>query len=148
MHSDTRNLRIYLKPNIFDISPDLVPSPFDGGGLGHAAQAPALRVRVDKRNLVPPPLNLLPPGEERFLGTDLKLLETKSQTSLCKNLTLWNAVSSSTLECGSHAPAFQGVPEIPWFIIRDAIQKEQTSRRKFQIRLVSLVTGLADRINV
>jgi len=45
-------------------------------------------VRVDKTNLVPPPLNLLPPGEERFLGTNLKLLATKSQTSLCKNLSL------------------------------------------------------------
>ena len=41
---------------------------------------------VDKTNLISPPLNLLPPGEERFLGTNLKLLETKSQTSLCKNL--------------------------------------------------------------
>jgi len=43
---------------------------------------------VDKTNLISPPLNLLPPGEERFLAANLKLLETKSQISLCKNLRL------------------------------------------------------------
>jgi len=41
--------------------------------------------RVDKKNLVPPPLHPLPRGEGRFLGSS-KMLEINSQTSMCKNL--------------------------------------------------------------
>jgi hypothetical protein len=53
-----------------------IPSPFDGGRAG---------VGVDKKELGPPPLNLLPRGEERFLGMCLKMLEINSQNSMCKN---------------------------------------------------------------
>ena len=39
----------------------------------------------DKRDIRPPPLNLLPPGEERLSETNAEMLEVNSQT--CKNLT-------------------------------------------------------------
>jgi hypothetical protein len=47
-----------------------IPSPFDGGGRGHAAQAPALRVGVDKMKTYGPPSPSSPPtgGRGEFVG--------------------------------------------------------------------------------
>ncbi len=72
----------FLNKNIWNFP--AYPLPLDGGGCGWG---------WTKRNLVPPPLNLLPRlragtlhfgvqarGEERFLGTRLKMLEINSQT--------------------------------------------------------------------
>jgi hypothetical protein len=82
-----------IKIKIFKISLH-IPSPLpparrDGGGCGWG---------WTKRNLVPPPLNLLPRGEERFLGTRLKMLEINSQTLLCKYLSIQSKMTRTFLK--------------------------------------------------
>jgi hypothetical protein len=53
-----------------------------------------------------------------------------------------------TLECGSCDPAFQGVPDISWFIIRDAIQREPKSTGNFQIYLIRFFLKKVPRVSV